>query len=115
VMLGKRGNQEHVCRLKVERPMHDTISGTQQHADDELVVGRDALHAKTDIESTDAEREIGAADMRESSAQLAAAELDNVDMCAADGIMHAFEAIKLATCDREMLTHRHLHKPALQL
>ncbi|MFQ3458348.1 hypothetical protein PMN64_34225 [Bradyrhizobium sp. UFLA01-814] len=89
--------------------MRDTVGRVQQHSDDQLGIGRDALGADPDIERADAERKVTDPDVRQCAAQLAALKLHDFDMRAFDGIVETLEAVKLAGANRQVLAHIHVH------
>ena len=85
--------------------MGDTVFGSQQHSDDQLVIAGDALRAHANVERANAEREIVDADMGQSPAQPPASELQDVDMRAVDGLVETFETLKLPRIDQKELSH----------
>src|SRR5579863_8139903 len=58
MMLGDRRYHDDIARDHVERPLADTICGPQQHSDENLLVGGNALRANSGAEFIEAEREV---------------------------------------------------------
>jgi hypothetical protein len=100
VMVDLGRNHQNIPRVHVVRPVRDAAFRAEQHADDELGVGRRPLRPQSNRKRSDAEGEVSDADMGQQAAEPAPLKLHHIDMRAVDGVPKTFETIDARRDDR---------------
>jgi hypothetical protein len=98
-------NHQNIPRVHVVRPVRDAVFRAEQHADDELGVGRRPLRPQSNRERSDAEGEVSDADMGQQATEPAPLKLHHIDMRAVNGVAKTFETIDARRDDRQAV-HR---------
>jgi hypothetical protein len=105
VMVDPGRNHQNIPRVHVVRPVRDAAFRAEQHADDELGIGRRPLRPQSNRERSDAEGEVSDADMGQQATEPAPLKLHHIDMRAVNGVAKTFETIDARRDDRQAV-HR---------
>ena len=105
VMVDPGRNHQNIPRVHVVRPVRDAAFRAEQHADDELRIGRRPLRSQSNRERSDAEGEVSDADMGQQATEPASLKLHHIDMRAVNGVAKTFETIDARRDDRQAV-HR---------
>ena len=93
IMVDAGRDHENVARVHIIRPVRDAAFRAEQHAEDELGIGRRPLRPQSNRERSDAEGEVSDADMGQQSTEPAPLKLHHIDIRAVDGVAKTFETI----------------------